>query len=126
MSVEVCKKFRFEAAHWLPGFPDGHKCRRLHGHSFLVEVYVAGPVHETTGVVIDFGDIKKMVGSIVDQLDHYCLNEIGQQLNDDLLKNPTSENLARWFYHKIKPLILLLSKIIVHETCTSLCIYSGK
>jgi 6-pyruvoyltetrahydropterin/6-carboxytetrahydropterin synthase len=124
--VEVCKKFRFEAAHWLPGFPEGHKCRRLHGHSFEVEVYVAGPVDAHTGIVMDYGDIKKLVGPLVEQLDHYCLNDVGNTLNDPLLQNPTSENLARWFYREVKELIPQLSHIVVHETCTSLCIYRGQ
>ena len=53
MRVELSKSFTFEAAHWLPTFPEGHKCRRLHGHSFRVEVRVAGKVNETQGYLVD-------------------------------------------------------------------------
>jgi 6-pyruvoyltetrahydropterin/6-carboxytetrahydropterin synthase len=123
--MQIVKTFRFEAAHWLPHFPDGHKCRRLHGHSFEVEVVVAGPVDEHTGVVMDFGELKRVVSPLIDRLDHYCLNELGAQLNDPLLSNPTSENVARWFWRELKPLLPLLDEVIVHETCTSRCMYRG-
>jgi 6-pyruvoyltetrahydropterin/6-carboxytetrahydropterin synthase len=123
--MQIVKAFRFEAAHWLPHFPDGHKCRRLHGHSFEVEVVVAGPVDEHTGVVMDFGELKRVVSPLIDRLDHYCLNELGAQLNDLLLSNPTSENVARWFWRELKPLLPLLDEVIVHETCTSRCMYRG-
>ena len=56
MRCELTKSFRFEAAHDLPGFPEGHKCRRLHGHSYQIRVHVEGEVDATTGCVIDFGD----------------------------------------------------------------------
>lgn len=87
---------------------------------------MAGPVDAHTGIVMDYGDIKKLVGPLVEQLDHYCLNDVGNTLNDPLLQNPTSENLARWFYREVKELIPQLSHIVVHETCTSLCIYRGQ
>lgn len=123
--MQIVKTFRFEAAHWLPHFPDGHKCRRLHGHSFEVEVVVAGPVDEHTGVVMDFGELKRVVNPLIDRLDHYCLNELGAKLSDPLLSNPTSENVARWFWRELKPLLPLLDEVIVHETCTSRCMYRG-
>lgn len=126
MRATLNKKFRFEAAHWLPGFPEGHKCRRLHGHSFEIEVHVTGEIDPHSGVVIDFGDIKQVVKPLIDQLDHYCLNELGSLLNDPLLSNPTSENLAVWFYQQVKPHLPQLSHIIVHETCTSSCMYAGQ
>ena len=124
-TVELHKTFRFEAAHWLPAFPDGHKCRRLHGHSFVVEVWCRGPIDPTTGVLLDYGDIKRTVSPIVDRLDHYCLNELGALWNDPLLQNPTSENLAVWFYQQIQPLLPQLDHIRIHETCTSSCVYRG-
>jgi 6-pyruvoyl tetrahydropterin synthase/QueD family protein len=122
MPVIITKKFRFESAHHLPGFPDGHKCRRLHGHSFRLEVSVAGQVDEESGVVMDFGIIKSKVKPFVDLLDHEYLNEIGATYQEPLLQNPTSENLCRWFYMKLKPLIPGLHSIIIHETCTSQCV----
>lgn len=123
MAIELVKTFRFEAAHWLPQFPEGHKCRRLHGHSFQVEIILRGEPDENTGILIDFGDVKNLIKPIIDQLDHQCLNDLGELWNDDLLKKPSSENLAKWLYLKAKPLLPLLYAVVVHETCTSKCTY---
>jgi 6-pyruvoyltetrahydropterin/6-carboxytetrahydropterin synthase len=117
--VEIFKEFTIEAAHLLPNVPEGHKCRRLHGHSFRIAIYVAGPVDPTLGWVADFGDIKKACQPIEDELDHRYLNEIPG------LENPTSENLARWIWDRVRPALPLLSKVLVRETCTSGCIYEG-
>ncbi len=119
MRLKLSKTFRFEAAHWLPTFPDGHKCRRLHGHSFRFDVIVEGEVDPAKGFLIDYGDIKKICDPIVQQLDHYCLNEIPG------LENPTAEMISKWLWDHIKPQLPLLSTIIVNETCTSACEYSG-
>jgi 6-pyruvoyltetrahydropterin/6-carboxytetrahydropterin synthase len=119
MHVRLAKSFYFEAAHWLPTFPDGHKCRRLHGHSFRFDVVVEGEVDPQRGYLIDYGDIKRVTDPLVKQLDHYCLNEI------EGLANPTSEMLAQWLWHRLKPALPLLRSIIVYETCTSQCEYSG-
>lgn len=117
--MEVFKTFTVEAAHWLPLAPEGHKCRRLHGHSFTIEIYVSGYVDPRHGWVIDFGDISGAFRPIFDQLDHYCLNEI------EGLENPTSENLASWIWDRLLPTLSGLAKIIVRETCTSGCVYYG-
>lgn len=122
MPVIITKKFRFESAHHLPGFPEGHKCRRLHGHSFRLEVNVEGEIDPETGVVMDFGIIKSKVKPFVDQLDHEYLNQLGEVHSEELLKNPTSENLCKWFFEKLKPLIPGLHSIVIHETCTSRCV----
>src|SRR2546421_12727122 len=120
MKVRLSKTFRFEAAHDLPTFPDGHKCRRLHGHSFRFDVIVEGTVDPKTGYLIDYGDIKRVADPIVKRLDHYYLNEIPG------LDNPTSENLAKYLWDALKPLLPLLAEIVVHETCTSACHYRGE
>jgi len=119
-SMEIFKEFSIEAAHWLPNVPAGHKCGRLHGHSFHIELHVSGPVDPKLGWVLDFADIKKAFKGIEDQIDHRCLNEVAG------LENPTSENLCRWLWQKLKPELTTLSKIVVKETCTSGCIYSGE
>jgi 6-pyruvoyltetrahydropterin/6-carboxytetrahydropterin synthase len=119
MHVRLSKTFHFEAAHWLPTFPEGHKCRRLHGHSYRFKVVVEGEVDPAKGYLIDYGQIKRAVEPLVKQLDHYCLNEI------DGLANPTSEMLARWLWERIRPAVPLLSSVTVFETCTSSCQYSG-
>lgn len=119
MTVRLTKSFHFEAAHALPTFPDGHKCRRLHGHSFRFDVVVEGQVDPAKGYLIDYGEIKQVVGPLIQQLDHYYLNEIPG------LENPTSEILARWIWDRLKPALPLLAQIIVYETCTSSCEYCG-
>ena len=120
MRVRLSKSFSFEAAHWLPTFPEGHKCRRLHGHSFHVDVVAEGPVSEETGYLIDFGEIKKAIAPIEDALDHRCLNEI------DGLENPTAEHLSRGIWDRISQDISCLFEIRVKETCTSECVYRGE
>ncbi len=119
MNMELVKSFRFEAAHWLPTFPDGHKCRRMHGHSFKVDVCVAGTVDAEQGVLLDYGDISKAWAPLDEALDHRLLNEI------DGLENPTSELLADWIWQRLKPVLPQLHRITVHETCTSTCTYHG-
>jgi 6-pyruvoyltetrahydropterin/6-carboxytetrahydropterin synthase len=119
MQMEIFKEFTFEAAHRLPNVPAGHKCGRLHGHSFKVVVYVKGAVTEPTGWIVDFGDLKQAFQPFYDQLDHYYLNEI------EGLENPTSENLAIWIWDRLKPAFPLLSKLLVRETCTTGCVYEG-
>jgi 6-pyruvoyltetrahydropterin/6-carboxytetrahydropterin synthase len=117
--MEIFKEISFEAAHHLPNVPEGHKCRRLHGHSFRVAIHVRGPADAQTGWVTDFADIKKAFEPIYEQLDHRYLNEI------DGLENPTSEVIARWIWRRLKPRLPGLSKLVIRETCTSGCVYEG-
>lgn len=119
MHVSLTKTIDFEAAHWLPTFPQGHKCRRLHGHSFKVDVVVAGEVDEAQGYLLDFGELKQQLQPIRDQLDHHLLNDI------EGLSNPTAEMLARWIYDRLKPALPLLTLVRVRETCTSAAEYAG-
>lgn len=120
MRVELSRSFAFEAAHSLPTFPEGHKCRRLHGHSFRVEVRVAGEVDERRGYLLDYADIQAACEPIRAALDHRYLNEVQG------LENPTAENLARWIWQRLKPSLPLLAAVIVQETCTSGCEYRGQ
>jgi 6-pyruvoyltetrahydropterin/6-carboxytetrahydropterin synthase len=117
--VEIFKIFGFEAAHYLPNLPESHKCRRMHGHSFRVEVYVKGAVNEEAGWVMDFADIKECFKPLEEKLDHRLLNDI------EGLENPTSEHLARWIWRQLKPGLAGLSKLVVRETCTAGCVYRG-
>ncbi|MFJ6950106.1 6-carboxytetrahydropterin synthase QueD [Micromonospora aurantiaca (nom. illeg.)] len=116
--MEIFREFTFEAAHRLPHVPEGHKCARLHGHSYRVEVHVRGEVGASTGWVMDFGDIKAAFRPLLDQLDHYYLNEVPG------LENPTSEVLAQWIWARLIDQ-LPLSAIMVRETCTSGAVYRG-
>lgn len=118
--MDIFKEFTFEAAHRLPNLPAGHKCARLHGHSFRVEIHVSGPVGPESGWVMDFAEIKKAFNPFYEQLDHFYLNEV------EGLSNPTSENLARWIWQRLEPVLPGLSRVVVRETCTSGCIYEGK
>ena len=118
--MDVFRVFQVEAAHWLPNVPAEHKCRRLHGHSFRIEVHVSGDVGADSGWVIDFADLRRAFQPLFDQLDHRCLNDI------DGLENPTSENLARWVWQRLEGDLDGLSKVVVQETCNAGCVYSGK
>lgn len=119
MTTEIFKEFTFEAAHRLPFAPDGHKCARLHGHSFRVEVHVSGEVDPRTGWIMDFADISAAFAGIHAQLDHRYLNEV------EGLENPTSEVLARWIWERTRAQLPGLARIVVRETCTSGCVFAG-
>lgn len=117
--MEIFKEYTFEAAHRLPNVPAGHKCARLHGHSFRVALHVRGPVRPDLGWVMDFAEINRVFEPVLEQLDHRYLNEIQG------LENPTSENLACWLWHRLRPELPALCRIVVRETCTSGCVYEG-
>jgi 6-pyruvoyltetrahydropterin/6-carboxytetrahydropterin synthase len=117
--MDIFKIFQIEAAHRLPAVPASHKCSRLHGHSFRIEVHVGGEPDAKTGWLMDFADVKTAFEPIFDQLDHRYLNDVPG------LENPTSERLAIWIWNALKPTLPALSKLIVHETCTSGCVYTG-
>jgi 6-pyruvoyltetrahydropterin/6-carboxytetrahydropterin synthase len=119
MNMELRKTFQFEAAHLLPYLPKAHKCRRLHGHSFVVEVVIAGGRDPRLGWVMDYADISAAFKPTWEKLDHRYLNEIPG------LENPTSENIAVWIWRRLKPKLPLLAEIVVAETCTARCVYCG-
>lgn len=117
--MEVFRIFHIEAAHRLPNVPADHKCARLHGHSFRIEIHVTGEVDPESGWVQDFADIKAAFQPVYEQLDHHYLNDVPG------LENPTSENLAAWIWKELLPELSMLSKIVVRETCTCGCSYEG-
>ena len=117
--MDIFKEFTIEAAHRLPSVPEGHKCGRLHGHSFKIEIHVRAPLKRSSGWVIDFAKIKEAFRPLYDRLDHHYLNEI------EGLENPTSENICLWVWERLWPRLTILSRVIVRETCTSGCIYDG-
>lgn len=118
--AEIFREFTFEAAHRLPYVPKDHKCSRLHGHSYRIQVRLSGPVGEDTGWVVDFGEITDAWKPLHDVLDHYYLNEVPG------LENPTSENLARWIWERLAINLDGLSEVVVRETCASGCSYRGE
>jgi 6-pyruvoyltetrahydropterin/6-carboxytetrahydropterin synthase len=117
--MELRKTFQFEAAHLLPHLPESHKCRRLHGHSFKVEIAVTGECDKKLGWVMDYAEISKAFKPIWERLDHFYLNEVTG------LENPTSENIAIWIWAKLKPKLPLLTEVVVAETCAARCVYRG-
>lgn len=118
--TEIFREFRFEAAHLLPHVPDGHKCARLHGHSFVARVFVSGSIGEDTGWVMDFAELGAACEPVRDALDHRYLNEIPG------LENPTSEVLAAWIWGRLAPALAGLSCVEVQETCTSGARFTGR
>lgn len=120
MKVRLVHEFRFEAAHRLPKVPPGHKCARLHGHSFKIELAIAGPVNEETGWLLDFAVLDEAWAPLRAQLDHNYLNDIPG------LENPTSEILARWLWDRLRPSLPSLVRVTVYETCDARCEYEGE
>jgi 6-pyruvoyltetrahydropterin/6-carboxytetrahydropterin synthase len=120
MRVELEKDFSLECAHRLPHVPEGHKCARLHGHSFRVTVCISGEVDERAGWLQDYAELSRAFAPVHEALDHRCLNEVSG------LENPTSEVLARWIWERLRLELPLLSAVIVQETCPARCIYRGE
>ena len=121
MRIELVKTFHFESAHQLPHVPPEHKCHRMHGHSYRVDVCCAGEVDSRTGWLLDFGEVKARVEPIIrNELDHRVLNDIAG------LENPTAEMLAHWLWQRIVPIVPYLASITVHETTTSRVTYRGE
>lgn len=137
MKMEVSKWFEFEAAHSLPHLPWEHKCHRLHGHSYKVQVTCAGNVDKELGWVIDYGDITKVVKTVIEAIDHTNLNQLFDvpprpETTDTGLprvptthktKPSTAENLAIWFYDQLKPTLRSVVEIRVKETASTEVIY---
>lgn len=117
--LELATSFTFEASHRLPHAPEHSKCRRLHGHSWKVEVRVCGRLQEETGWVYDYDDIQRACEPLYDALDHRHLNDV------EGLDNPTSERIALWIWERLHPEVPGLCAVIVHETCTARCVYRG-
>lgn len=117
--MEISRRFQIEAAHWLPNAPGGHKCRRLHGHSFVIEITVVGEPDGERGWVLDFADIDAAFSSLHERLDHRYLNDI------EGLENPTSENLAIWVWQELDGGLAGLDAVEVEETCRSSVRYRG-
>lgn len=119
MKALLVRELHFEAAHRLPHVPPGHKCARMHGHSYKVELSVSGIVNPETGWLIDFAEIDRVWTPVHQLLDHNCLNDIAG------LENPTSENLARWLWDCIRPQLPGLTRVTVYEIADARCEYEG-
>lgn len=120
MNVRLVRKYGFESAHRLPHVPEGHKCSRLHGHSFRVEVSVAGETDARLGWFVDYAEIDMACRPLIDALDHRYLNELPG------LENPTSEHLAKYLWDRLVTTLRGLERVTVMETCQSRCEYEGR
>lgn len=116
----IWKEFTAECAHSLPHVPAGHKCGRVHGHSYHITLFCEGPVDEKSGWVFDYADIAAAFQPILEELDHNHLNKLYG------LENPTVENLARWIWKRLKGILPPLCRIQIRETCTAGVVYEGE
>lgn len=112
----IYKDFHFDAAHYLPFIPEGHKCGRMHGHTYRVRVWCLGAI-DSRGMIVDYADIAAAVNEVLELIDHRVLNEIPG------LGNPTTEILAPWLYNQLKPGMPELFRIEVAESATTGCVY---
>ncbi len=113
----VAREFRFEASHQLPRHPG--RCKDLHGHGYRLEVLCEGPVDAETGMVVDFALIKQIVQErVLSRLDHTHLN--------DVIENPTAEEIARWIWRRLEGQALPIIEIRLHETATCYVVYRGE
>lgn len=117
--MKITQAFTFEAAHRLPHVPPTHRCHRMHGHSYRVEIEAEGAVDPESGFVVDFFDVQSALDPVLARLDHHCLNEI------DGLDNPTAENIAVWIWDRVKPALPLASAVRVYETPMCWAEYRG-
>jgi 6-pyruvoyltetrahydropterin/6-carboxytetrahydropterin synthase len=115
--IEITKEFRFDAAHRLPLLPEGHPYTRMHGHSFRVEITLAGTPDPAQGWIADFAEIERTLDALRAELDHHTLNEIAG------LENPTLELIAQWIFERAAGRLSGLRRVSLHrdsigETCT--------
>jgi 6-pyruvoyltetrahydropterin/6-carboxytetrahydropterin synthase len=120
MRCRIIKEFRFEAAQTLPNLPPDHKCTKMHGHSFKIEIVINGKVNPKIGWVYDHALISKAMAPLLEKLDHSYLNEIPG------LENPTIELMAAWFWKILEPQLPGLDEIIIHETPSARCVFRGE
>lgn len=113
-AVTISKTFDFDAAHFLPNVPADHKCRRLHGHTYRVEVILRGEP-DARGFVVDYAEIAAAWKPIEAMLDHRLLNDI------EGLENPSTEVLAPWIAHALLDALPLLHAVRVFESSTTYC-----
>ena len=119
MQACLTKIFTFEAAQTIPHLDPSHKCRKMHGHSFKIEISIEGKVDPLIGWVDDHANITKAMTPLLALVDHAYLNEVPG------LENPTIENMCAWFWEKLTPHLPGLREIVLHETPTARCSYRG-
>jgi|SRR5579871_1566431 len=114
--IELSQRFSFDAAHHLDA--GAAENRRMHGHSFYVEVTLRGVANPKTGFLRDFGEIDGALKQVRELLDHRLLNEV------EGLGNPTLENLARFIHRRAKPMLPELVRVrIERPSYGQACVY---
>lgn len=117
--MKITQAFTFEAAHRLPRVPETHRCHRMHGHSYRVELRLDGEVDPVSGFVVDFFEVEAVFAPLLERFDHHCLNEV------EGLDNPTAENIAIWIWDRIRPVLPQLVAVSVYETPNCWAEYQG-
>jgi len=117
----LIKNFTFDAAHNLVNYKG--KCERLHGHTYRLVVKIEGEPDKSDGMVMDFVELKKIVGEhVLDKLDHYYLN--------DIVGQSTAEHIAVWIWKNLEPALgrdnCRLAEIELWETADSGVVYNGR
>lgn len=107
--AHVWRKYEFQAAHQLPNVPAGHKCGRMHGHSFEVLIHVRQNIGGLD-LGVDYDDLDSCWHPLNEELSYRCLNDI------EGLVNPTSENISAWLWRRLKFVLPHLSSVSVFET----------
>jgi 6-pyruvoyltetrahydropterin/6-carboxytetrahydropterin synthase len=119
--MKIARRFTFEASHFLSSMPQGHQCLRQHGHRYELTVYLSSHVNQATGMVMDFAVLKDIVTeNVLKTLDHRNLNEISG------LSPSSVENLARWIWTALSPVLPALCKVQLYETENCFCEYEGE
>jgi 6-pyruvoyltetrahydropterin/6-carboxytetrahydropterin synthase len=111
--VELQKTWHFESARRLTGIGPDHRCARLHGSSFTVEVTVQAPINETTGWCVDFDDMEQAWAKVHELIDHRLLNDV------EGLPNPTTEHIALWLLARLQFPNAKVTKVGVAELPTA-------
>lgn len=115
MRATISKQFDFDAAHWLPHVPAGHKCGNVHGHTYRVELICEGEVDPKKGWLCDYADLAFAWTAVDARVDHRLLNDVKG------LENPTTEVLAGWILEHVRPRLAFLSAVRVYESATTWC-----
>ncbi|MEM8758506.1 MAG: 6-carboxytetrahydropterin synthase QueD [Planctomycetota bacterium] len=118
--MEVFREFTFDAAHRLDHLPAGHKCARVHGHTYRLRVSASGPLDPKIGWIVDFAEIKALTHEVLEPLDHHLLNEVPG------LEQPTTERIAVWLWDRLKPALPGLTRIELWENANSGVVYAGE
>jgi 6-pyruvoyltetrahydropterin/6-carboxytetrahydropterin synthase len=108
MITTITRRYHFESAHWLPYVPEWHKCRRVHGHNYEVEITIQG--HPNAGFVMDFFELDQHLIPIITAIDHRTLNDVAG------LENPTAELIGAWFMEQLLVAGLSCTLVKVFET----------